>query len=160
MNYKKFEDYENYIIFKTGKIFSLIKNGFKNPYTSETGYLTFDLYNNGKSEKLMTHRLIGLLFIHNPENKSTVDHINRNILDNRIENLRWATRAEQNHNQNLRKDNTSGFKGVTYQEERKRWVARLTVKGKPHIKRFKSKEEAIVYRRELEIKYLGKGYIV
>ena len=44
------------------------------------------------------HRLIALTFLPNPENKPTVDHINRDRGDNRVENLRWATFREQNLN--------------------------------------------------------------
>ena len=40
------------------------------------------------------------------------DHINRNTLDNREENLRVCTRSENNMNRGKRTDNTSGFKGV------------------------------------------------
>lgn len=47
------------------------------------------------------HRLVAETFLPNPENKPTVDHINRNIGDNSIENLRWATRAEQCENRSL-----------------------------------------------------------
>lgn len=44
------------------------------------------------------HRLIAETFIPNPENKHEIDHINRNPQDNRVENLRWATRTENNRN--------------------------------------------------------------
>lgn len=44
------------------------------------------------------HRLVAQAFIPNPENKPTVDHINRNRLDNSVENLRWATYEEQQDN--------------------------------------------------------------
>lgn len=43
-------------------------------------------------------RLIAETFIPNPENKPTVDHINRNRSDNRLENLRWYTYVEQQTN--------------------------------------------------------------
>lgn len=44
------------------------------------------------------HRLIAETFIPNPENKQEIDHTNRNPQDNRVENLRWATRQENCRN--------------------------------------------------------------
>ena len=44
------------------------------------------------------HRLLALTFIDNPENHTEVDHINRDKRDNRIENLRWVSRSNNNYN--------------------------------------------------------------
>lgn len=51
---------------------------------------------NGRNYRV--HRLIAETFLPNPENKPEVDHINRNPSDNRVENLRWATRTENQRN--------------------------------------------------------------
>lgn len=46
----------------------------------------------------LIHRLVAMAFIPNPENKKTVDHINRIRDDNNVANLQWATHAEQSLN--------------------------------------------------------------
>lgn len=59
------------------------------------------------------HRLIAEAFIDNPSNKPTVDHINRDKYDNRVENLRWADKYEQMSNQD-RVDASISTYGVRY----------------------------------------------
>lgn len=56
------------------------------------------------------------------------DHINGDTLDNRRSNLRIATRGQNIANSKLRKDNTSGYKGVYM--FRNKWVAHIQVDGK------------------------------
>lgn len=75
------------------------------------------------SEKTRMHRLIL------PE-VVLVDHQNRDTLDNRRENLRPATRTDNGANAVRRTDNTSGFKGVYWNKEKRQWVARVGVRGK------------------------------
>ena len=55
----------------------------------------------GETKTLSVHRLVAQAFIPNPENKPTVDHSNRDRLDNRVENLRWATYSEQQSNKTV-----------------------------------------------------------
>lgn len=59
-----------------------------------------------------------------------IDHINGCRHDNRACNLRPASRAENNHNAKLRKDNTSGVKGVTWHRRLGKWQAQIQENGK------------------------------
>lgn len=61
-----------------------------------------------------------------------VDHINRNTLDNRKCNLRFCDTSENHMNKSLQKNNTSGYKGVSYHKKDKRFRAKINFKGK-HI---------------------------
>jgi hypothetical protein len=65
-----------------------------NGWMTKKGYHSYSIY--GKS--IEGHRLVAEKYIPNPENKPEVDHINRVRHDNRIENLRWATKKENMNN--------------------------------------------------------------
>lgn len=101
------------------------------------------------------HRLIYLL-AHGtlPEN---IDHINRDKLDNRIDNLREACKAENERNRDKYRINTSGYKGVWFHNQRKKWCAEITTNGKSRkLGLFDSKEDAAVAYNEASLKYHGE----
>ena len=61
-----------------------------------------------------------------------IDHINCDCFDNRIENLRPATNAENHWNTGLRKTNKSGVKGVHWGRQSKKWIAECRFGGRIH----------------------------
>ncbi len=94
----------------------------------------------------------------NAKSNEFVDHINGNPLDNRKENLRICTRSENCRNSKLRKDNTSGYKGVwKYKGRKKPWVAEIKLNDKNlKIGYFKTKKEAANAYNKMAIKHFGR----
>lgn len=99
----------------------------------------------GLRKAIRMHREI----LRTPKGMDT-DHINGNTLDNRRKNLRICTRAQNNTNTRVRKDNTSGFRGVTWHTYTRKWEAQININGKhTHLGLFKTPEEAaLAYDQE------------
>lgn len=90
-----------------------------------------------------------------PENME-IDHINRNRLDNRIENLRICHRHENAWNTERRIDNTSGVKGVHWNPKNQNWRARLSVnKIIMEIGSFQTLEQAANAIKQARLAYHG-----
>ena len=71
-------------------------------------------------------------------------------------NLRLATQSENMANTNIRSDNTSGIKGVSFDKGRNKWKSKINVGGREiYLGRFNTIEEAIHARRAGEVKYHG-----
>ena len=116
--------------YREGKLFWRVSRSHKIRIGDEAGYTRKD---NGRrivsvDGKLMyTHRLVFLL--HNGWLPDEIDHKDNDASNNRIENLRAATRAENQWNTRKRADNSSGVKNVVWYAPTKRWTAQIRVNG-------------------------------
>ena len=92
---------------------------------------------------LKAHRL-AWLYTHGVWPEQQIDHINGVKADNRIANLRDVPQSMNQHNQvRTKKNNTSGFCGVSWEKRDKRWRAMIMVNGrKQHIGLFDTPEAA------------------
>lgn len=105
-----------------------------------------------KQKKMYMHRII----ISCPKGME-VDHINGDKLDNRKQNLRICTTAQNAINKSLSRRNKVGVKGVYWIKKEQRWTAYIGTGGKNlRLKSFKTLDEAIACRKEAEKKYHGE----
>jgi hypothetical protein len=162
----KIDEFPNYLISKCGKVYSTKSNKFLKSHKSSK-YIDYMLYNDTKNKPhtRCLHKLLGIAFIDNPkpDEYDEVDHINRNELDNRLENLRWCNRSINNRNRGISIINTSGFQGVRYRKDKNQYIAKYVDKnGKRCEKSFSlnkyenALELAIEYRKEMVDKYYNR----
>jgi len=101
------------------------------------------------------HRLVYLMF--NGGIPRFIDHINGNPRDNRIENLRAATAAQNAQNKKLNCNSTSKIKNVHWSAKRNNWQVQMNIHGKyTFIGTFKDLELADFVASEYRDKYHGE----
>lgn len=86
-----------------------------------SGYLQIKI--DGKLH--FNHRIIFLMF--NGYVPKVLDHVDGDKTNNKIENLRSASIAQNNHNVKIRQDNTSGYKNVCWHKGAKKWQVALHI---------------------------------
>lgn len=106
--------------------------------------------NRVRSSNIALHRyLLG-------EEHESIDHINRNRLDNRLCNLRPCTVLENNRNRGACKSNKTGFKGVCFEKSKGKYKATIGVNYKKiHIGYFETAEEASEAYKEKSAELFG-----
>lgn len=104
------------------------------------GYLRIGLF----GKRYQAHRL-AWFYVHGVWPTNEIDHINRDRTDNRIANLREATRTENALNVGAHQLNSSGIKGVSWDKLCKRWRVQIRTGGKTkYVGVYKTKEEAAI----------------
>lgn len=75
-----------------------VKEKIKDTHFDVHGYPCVTLCKDRKSRSYFLHRLLMEAFVPNPENKPFIDHINTDVRDFRLSNLRWVTAKENSNN--------------------------------------------------------------
>lgn len=89
------------------------------------------------------HRMAWALY-YGEQPPKEIDHINCIKNDNRIINLRACTRSQNQCNHTIRSDNTSGFKGVSWDSKRRKWIAMINInKKQKNLGRFNNIDDAV-----------------
>ena len=115
-----------------------------------TGYA----YRHGPRPEIKTIRMHR--FILQASENIEVDHIDRNGLNNQRDNLRLCSRSENMRNQKLRTDNTSGYKGVSWNEKIRKWEGYICKNNrKINLGYFETKEEAALVYNQASIMVHG-----
>jgi len=94
-------------------------------WLGKTGYMVVGVKIAGKRLHFFQHRIIWYIATGNDPLDSRIDHIDGNPLNNKFQNLRMASQAENGQNAKKRCDNSSGYKGVNWCKRHNKWAAKI-----------------------------------
>ncbi len=134
--------YPNYEVSSQGRV-RILKTRKIMKQKTDKGYQQITLYEKGTPKTHQVHRLICSAFRLNPHSKPCVDHIDRNTMNNHIQNLRWATHSENQMNKSKQCNNKSGVTGVNWFKAGNKWRASIQIDGiRRHLRYFNSINKA------------------
>ena len=119
-----------YTISELGVVTSTAKQCTLTPHLTNSGYRAVKLWKEGKYMHKYIHRLIAESYIHRPNKKDTVNHIDGNKLNNACQNLEWVTKSE-----NSRHAYSTGLMVAYPQRGSKHGEAKLHERDIPIIKK-------------------------
>lgn len=113
------------------------------------GYLWLNIF----GYMYLVHRL-AFLYMTGEHPTDEIDHIDGDRTNNKWSNLRQSSCFTNSRNQGIRKDCTSGVRGVTYSTRANKWIARISHMGVRHaLGYFMHKSDAIEARHNAEVSY-------
>ena len=124
------ENGENYSVSNLGNVRNDKFSKILKHRILKNGYHQIGLYKSGKGKSYFIHKLVAFAFLENPDNKSQADHMDRDVNNNSLSNLRWCNRSENQQNTAKRKDCTSKYIGVYWNNCNKKWRAQMSIGGK------------------------------
>ncbi len=137
--------------------FALVDDEDFDRYSGRSWYVTtgqwpYAVSSNGHARLIYLHKIIVDAYPH-----QRVDHINGDTFDNRRDNLRLCSNAENCRNQSRRSDCMSGFKGVSWQADRKSWRCQIMMDyQKINLGNYSDREEAAYVYDQAALQLFGE----
>jgi len=108
------------------------------------------------AKRYLAHR-IAYKMVHGCDPEGVLDHIDGNITNNRIANLRLATAVQNQGNSRKPRHNKSGLKGVSWHKGDQCWIAQIKQRDKKiWLGGYKTKEEAAAAYEKAAREYFGE----
>ena len=153
-----YERYHYLFKYEDGKLFRKVSTSNKVKVGDEVGsphnggYLQLTVDNR---KKLIHHVIYHMFHGHKPK---VIDHIDRNKLNNHIENLRGTDYSVNNRNRTKFKGASSKYNGVSWCKYTNRWLVHINIQGKSvHIGRFDSEQDAARAFNTVALREIEKG---
>jgi len=159
-----YEQFTNYEISSTGLVRNKISGLLLIACINSRGYLNLTLCQDSYRKTIRIHRVLGILFVDNPENYPIVDHKDGCKTNNSLRNLRWVTESQSGHNRKKQSNNTSGYKNIYshYNNGKPVWKIAIMVEGKRTHRYFKRDTEDpppyVIEFRDKMLKELHKDF--
>lgn len=129
-NFGRVKTNDAYVKNKHGKRF--VRGKIRKNTIRKGGYVINSFYLNGKRKSDYVHRLVWRYFGNGtePDHKFTIDHIDNDKTNNRIDNLRIISSRENTSKSMLLKNKSSKYIGVYFRKNRSAWISKIFVDGK------------------------------
>lgn len=101
--------------------------------------------------KLQYRYRVGWIHYYGSMPDAEIDHVNGDSSDDRITNLRLATRKQNCENLGIRVDNSSGVRNVVWDKDREMWKAQVRSNGRTKSKRFELFTDAVIHAENLRL---------
>ena len=141
--YKTIKDFETYEISNFGNVRNVKTGRIMKTNVNKDGYYRLNIRNDEEC-KFFILRLVAQTFIPNPENKPLIDHIDGNVKNNNVSNLRWATHSENGINKKMNPKNKTGYTGVKFDKRYNNYRSQISYNNKNYnLGTFDNIEDAV-----------------